>query len=83
MENIIEVILSTVAEITHRDAKEITPATRLAEDLSLKSVSRIELSALLEDALNIPISNFDILKPRTVSDIIAMVQKKLEASGRL
>ena len=81
MDNIEEAVIRTVAKMSRRGIEEITPATRLAEDLSLKSVSRIELSALLEDELQVTITNFDILKPRTVQDIIAMIQKKANQSS--
>ena len=45
MEDTIKTIINAVSDITHRAFEEISPATRLAEDLSLKSIARIELAA--------------------------------------
>lgn len=76
MSNIEEVVIQTIAKMVNRGAGELNENTRLAEDLMLKSVSRIELAALLEDQLQVAIANFDILKPRTIGDIIAMLKAK-------
>lgn len=78
MTDVTGIIIKIVAEMTKRDAGELTPDTRLAEDLMLKSINRIELAALLEDQLNVAISNFDILRPRTINDIAEMVNKKIK-----
>ena len=32
----------------------------------IKSINRIELAAILEEEMKVPISSFDILKPRTI-----------------
>lgn len=77
MADITEIVIRTVAEMAKRDPGELTVETKLAEDLMLKSINRIELAALLEDELNITITNFDILKPRTINDIVVMIKTKL------
>ncbi|MCB2187861.1 MAG: acyl carrier protein [Deltaproteobacteria bacterium] len=71
------VVQEIVARIAKREPGELGPDTRLAEDLGLKSVSRIELAALLEDRLGVEISNFDIRKPGTVGEVVALVQAKM------
>jgi len=76
MSHIADVVIETVAAVAKKDAKEIGVDTRLAEDLMVKSVNRIELAALLEDRLEVPIGNFDILKPKTVGAVIAMIEAK-------
>lgn len=76
MYNISEVVIKAVAMMVKLNANELTVDTRLAEDLILKSINRIELAAILEDQLNITITNFDILKPRTINDIVEMIKVK-------
>lgn len=72
-----ETVIALVAKVAKREASEITPERKLAEDLGLKSIGRIELAALLEDKFGKPVDNFEIRKPKTVGDVIAMVQAKL------
>lgn len=76
MTDVTETVIRLVAGITKRNPVDLGPETRLAEDLMLKSINRIELSALLEDELEVPITSFDILKPRTIGDIVAMIHYK-------
>lgn len=66
-----------IAKITKRDMSEVLPDLKLAEDLGMKSVSRIELAALLEDRLGIKVDNFEIRKPKTVGQVVDMVLAKL------
>lgn len=72
-----ETVTRIVAEMVKRNAGELTIETRLAEDLMLKSINRIELAALLEDQFHVTISNFDILKPRTIGQLVEMIQTKM------
>jgi acyl carrier protein len=76
MEGIAEKVIQVVAKMAKRNVGELTLDTRLAEDLMLKSINRVELAAILEDLLDVPITNFDILKPRTIHDIVEMVNVK-------
>jgi acyl carrier protein len=71
------VVLEIIAKITKRDAAALGPDMKLAEDLGMKSVSRIELAALLEDRLGIKVDNFEIRKPKTVGEVMEMVRAKL------
>lgn len=77
MPDVIEVVTRTIAQLAKYNAEEINMETRIAEDLMLKSVSRIELAALLENRLEVSITNFEIRKPKTVGEIVAMVKAKL------
>jgi acyl carrier protein len=72
-----KVVCEIIAKITKRDLAEVLPELKLAEDLGMKSVSRIELAALLEDRLGITVDNFEIRKPKTVGHVVDMVQAKL------
>jgi acyl carrier protein len=76
MTSVSETVIKAVAGITKRNPEELGPDTKLAEELMLKSINRIELAATLEEDLQVPISSFDILKPRTIGDIVAMIHSK-------
>lgn len=71
------VVCEIIAKIAKRDAQDLSLEHKLAEDLGMKSVSRIELAALLEDRLQVKISNFDIRVPKTVAEVIEMVKAKM------
>ena len=43
-----EKVIKVFATLTHRDASEITPETRLDEDLEIKSLDKFALLAMLE-----------------------------------
>jgi len=76
MSEIQEKVCGFVAKITKRDLTEISVDLRLAEDLGIKSVGRIELAALIEDELGVVINNFEIRKPKSINDVIALIESK-------
>ncbi|HWQ08926.1 MAG TPA: acyl carrier protein [Holophaga sp.] len=76
MSSVAEAVVRIVAEVTRRNPGDLGAETRLAEDLMIKSINRIELAAILEEEVKVPISSFDILKPRTIGDIVAMIAAK-------
>lgn len=65
-----------VAKVAKREPAEISAELRLAEDLGVKSIGRVELAALIEDTLGVAIGNFEIRKPKTVGDVFALVKSK-------
>ena len=69
-------VCEIIAKITKKELTGITPELKLAEDLKMKSVSRIELAALLEDTLGVIIDNFEIRRPKTVDEVILLVKSK-------
>ena len=71
------IVIEMIAKVAKRGVAEIALEQKLAEDLGLKSISRIELAALLEDRLGVPIDNFEIRKPKTVAEVLAMVKAKM------
>lgn len=71
------VVHEIVAKVARQDTLEIQDGLRLAEDLGMKSIGRIELAALLEEELNIEIGNFEIRKPKTVGDVVTLVAAKV------
>lgn len=77
MDNTTRVVHEIIAKIAKKEAADMGPELKLAEDLGMKSVSRIELAALLEDRLGVLIDNFEIRKPKTIGDVLEMVNGKL------
>lgn len=69
-------LLPLVAKVAKRTPEEITPELRLAEDLGVKSMGRVELAALIEDRLGVAIGNFEIRRPKTVAEVVALVDAK-------
>ncbi|MCA9553173.1 MAG: hypothetical protein KC933_24260 [Myxococcales bacterium] len=70
-------VLELVAKVARKDVAAVSPDLRIAEDLGVKSVGRIELAALLEDELGVEIGNFEMRKPKTVREVIGLVNSKL------
>lgn len=77
MEDATAAVREVVATIAKRGTDTVSVDTRLAEDLGMKSVSRIELAALLEDRFGITISNFDVRRPQTVQEVVDLVASRL------
>lgn len=73
MSGIDDRVCRVVADVARRPASDVSPDSRLAEDLLIKSANRVELSILVEDEFGIKVSLFDILKAKTVSDVAALV----------
>lgn len=76
-----QTIVDILASMTGREASTLSETTRLAEDLHIKSVDRMALTGRIEDALGTTLTVFDILKARTVADVIALVAPQPAASG--
>lgn len=79
MTDILKIVTEAIALFSKCDANAITAETKLAQDLQMRSVARIGLAADLEERFNVKIATFDILKPKTVADVVAMIEKKLNA----
>ena len=71
-------VFKIVAQVAKKIPEDLTLETRLAEDLMLKSISKIELAALLENKFNISISNFEIRLPKNIEEIIELIQNKIK-----
>ncbi len=69
-------VIEIIAKVAKKDPAELEPTTRLAEDLMLKSMSRIELAALLDSKFGTTTSNFEIRMPKTVEEVIKLVESK-------
>lgn len=69
-------VIEIIAKVAKKDPSDLKMDTRLAEDLILKSMSRIELAALLDSKFGTETSNFEIRMPKTVEEIIKLVESK-------
>ncbi len=69
-------VIKIIAKVSKKDPSELNLTTRLAEDLILKSMSRIELAALLDGKFGTTTSNFEIRLPKTVEEVVRLVESK-------
>ena len=77
MTNIEQDVLEIIARVAKKNPEELNLKTRLAEELMLKSMSRIELAALLDSKFGTTTNNFEIRMPKTVEEVIQLVESKL------
>ena len=70
-ENVRDIIVNTLS----CDADQVTMETNLFEDLEADSLEAVELSLALEDAFGVGIADEDMTKIKTVSDIVAYLEK--------
>lgn len=68
-----EIICTAVADAAKRPLDSIVRTTRLAEDLGLRSLKRVELAVALETELGQPVPDSVVLKARTVGDLFGLL----------
>lgn len=56
-------------------AEDITPETRLVEDLACDSLDAVELMMAFEDEFGIEVNEEEAEKCRTVADILALLER--------
>lgn len=64
-------IRSAVAAIAHVPVDRVADASRIAEDLGIHLVQRVELAALLEVELGTSVSDAAVGSARTVQDLVS------------
>ena len=77
MAEIDQEVARIVASVAKTDPDTVHPETRLAEDLMIKSIGRIELAARIDAQFGTQTSNFEIRRPKTVQDLVGLVAGKL------
>jgi len=77
MSDIDATVIDIVAKVAKVDPASLGPQTRLAEDLMVKSIGRIELGALIDDALGTTTTNFEIRRPKTIQELVDLVTSKM------
>lgn len=76
MPDIDDLIDRIIADMSGRDASELTADTRLAEDLRIKSANRMEIVARLEDETGVVLTVSDVLRAKTIGDLVGLVQTR-------
>lgn len=64
-----EIVRDAIAASVKRRVEDIKPTSRLAEDLGLRSLKRVELAVVLEDKLGKPVPDTLVMRARTVADL--------------
>ena len=64
-------IRSAVATIAHVSVDKVGDASRITEDLGIRSVQRVELAALLEVELGTAVSDATVGRAKTVQDLVS------------
>lgn len=78
MTDVKSTIFQTVAETGKVDAASVNGETRLTEDLKLKSVDKIGISAILSTKFGVTITMFDILKVKKLDELVTLVEAKMK-----
>jgi acyl carrier protein len=64
-----DILIAAVAETAKRPPASVTDTSRLAEDLGLRSLGRIELAVLLERRLGKAVRDDQVMTAKTVADL--------------
>lgn len=80
-EEIQNLIRQRLAELVECDPGEITPDTRLEEDLEADSLDLVELAMALEEELSLEIPDDELEGIRTVGDAVEFVAERLPAEA--
>lgn len=70
-------IRQALADYLKRDVSTIDPRDSLRDDLGLDSMATIELLFRIEEAFDLQIPDEDLQHLRTVADVIAYVERRL------
>lgn len=71
-EKVKEVLVNAI----HIDAALVVPTAKLREDLDIDSLSAVELALELETAFDIRIEDEELVKLKTVQDVVDVVTSK-------
>lgn len=66
----VEKIRTAVATVAHVPVEKVADASRITEDLGIRSVQRVELAALLEVELGTNVSDATVGRAKTVHDLV-------------
>ncbi len=75
-------VKTITAKVLERDAESIRDHARFKEDLNCDSLDAVEIVLMVEDEFNIRISDADIEKFRTVSDLAQFAEKALKIKAK-
>ena len=66
-------IIKLIADKLNKKIDQITPASRLVEDLGADSLDVVELIMAFEDEFGVSLPDEDIAKMKTVEDVVKFV----------
>jgi acyl carrier protein len=67
-----------IASVFHVDPVKVGDETRFIEDLHVKSIDRVELSAMTEDEFGVEVPISVAMKNKTVGDTVKYIKGELE-----
>ncbi|MCR4593447.1 MAG: acyl carrier protein [Clostridiales bacterium] len=70
-------IVEIYRDMTGDETTEISPKTRVNDELSLSSLGKVQLICEIEDRFDITISSKELKGIKTVQDIVECVEKKI------
>ena len=66
-------IIELIADKLNKKIDQITPASRLVEDLGADSLDVVELIMAFEDEFGVSLPDEDVAKMKTVGDVVKFV----------
>ena len=77
MDEVMKLMVPKIAELCGKTAAEITPDTKLMEDLGMKSPTMVILISYLEDELEVDIDFMKFRRHQTVADAASYVAAQM------
>ena len=77
----LETVTRICVEHLGSDPAAVTPAARFAEDLAANGLDQIELVMAMEEHFGVEIADAEADAVRTVGELVALVDGKLQARG--
>ena len=74
--DVAETVKDIILDILDVSENEVVPEANIAVDLGASSVQIIDLVAAVENEFNVMLANADIVKLRTVGDVISFIRAK-------
>ncbi len=68
-------VIAIISDVSGFDVEEITPNTKIMQDLEVDSIKTIEITVAIEKKFGISVRDEDVPAITTVQDAIAVVEK--------
>lgn len=76
MDKYLEVVINFLKEHTTRDLADVSPETKLQENLGLNSLELMGIANDAEDEFNIVIEDEELANLHTIKDLMELLQNK-------
>ncbi|MFZ3150827.1 MAG: acyl carrier protein [Anaerolineaceae bacterium] len=70
-------VITVIATVFKKEEKDLSGETFLVKDLQAKSMNMIELQAVLESEFEVELPLYRIMRAKTVSDLIVIVNETI------